>query len=473
MKKAIILPFFLLFFSFLGAKTAFAQAHHSAVSVKLLFASDKHQLTAEHIAQLDSAWRIVEKMPLTSVVVDGNTDSDGSEKYNEKLSKRRSEAVKTYLATKNIEDFMLKTDFWGETRPIDDNATNKGKRENRRVEVFFFYSTPPPLAQNPVKSVEKQVVKPDPVAVIPPPQKSKETPKETPIFSKKIQELPCKVEADPGCAVYEIIGDSAVLSELSSFKTFCSCSVMAINGLFTYSSKGEPLLSGGMFEFTTKNGKCLPKPIEILVPFKEYDKNMTLWDIDSLGNWTVSTDPLDVIYKNGQGYWKITTSCGGKKNFDKRCTYEKITVALNSRQGLRLSIVQAYYSIGNLAGFYGEKNIKQTNLEFAIPYDSLHRSIDKIQLYVVAKNKKGESFILKNKAISKYTYPLATRTYVKQTEKLNLSRGVNILRKKLFGFLPIYKKGSKWLYILDEKDFEKQPTAELSEAEKKTRKTGT
>ncbi len=463
-KNIILLTFSLIFFT----KSAFSQAHHSAVSVKLLFASDKHLLTAAHIAQLDSAWRIVEKLPITSVVIDGNTDSDGSEKYNEKLSKRRSEALKTYLATKNIEDFMLKTDFWGETRPADDNATNKGKRENRRVEVFFFYSTPPPLAQNPVKSVEKQVVKPDPIAAIPPETPKKETPKEPTIFyNKKIEDLPCKVESDPGCSQFEVTGDSAVLSELSSFKTFCSCKVMAINQIFTYANNGAPLISGSMFEFATKNGKCLAKPIDIFIPFKEYDKDMTLWDIDEKGNWKPSPDPLAVVYKNGQGYWKITTSCGGKKNMDKFIQYEEITVAINSQQGSQLSSVQAYYSTGNLAGFYGKKDLKQKSVEFGVPYNCENNSLEKIQLYVIAKNKKGESFILKDKTTAKYAYPLATRTFVKATRGLRAEGGAKKLVYKLFGIFPIYEKGNKWLYILEEKDFEKQPNSNLGISENK------
>ncbi len=67
----------------------------------------------------------------------GHTDSDGSDVANAELSKKRSEAVKTYLAENfKIDASRMQTDGKGEAEPIGDNKTKEGKAQNRRVEFI-------------------------------------------------------------------------------------------------------------------------------------------------------------------------------------------------------------------------------------------------------------------------------------------------------------------------------------------------
>ena len=65
----------------------------------------------------------------------GHTDRIGSVAYNQKLSVRRSEAVKAYLVTKGIEKNRIYTEGKGEKQPIADNKTKEGRAKNRRVEI--------------------------------------------------------------------------------------------------------------------------------------------------------------------------------------------------------------------------------------------------------------------------------------------------------------------------------------------------
>ncbi len=67
------------------------------------------------------------------VEVEGHTDSDGAADYNEGLSYRRAETVRDYLVAAGIDADRLTVGGYGETRPIADNATADGKRQNRRV----------------------------------------------------------------------------------------------------------------------------------------------------------------------------------------------------------------------------------------------------------------------------------------------------------------------------------------------------
>ena len=69
------------------------------------------------------------------VVTVGHTDSVGSNDYNDKLSLRRAEAVKAYLAGAGIEATRVYTEGKGETQPLADNATAEGRAKNRRVTV--------------------------------------------------------------------------------------------------------------------------------------------------------------------------------------------------------------------------------------------------------------------------------------------------------------------------------------------------
>tara|TARA_R110002049_G_scaffold158073_1_gene323018 strand:- start:91 stop:885 length:795 start_codon:yes stop_codon:yes gene_type:complete len=69
------------------------------------------------------------------VEISGHTDSVGSDQYNESLSLRRAESVRTYLISKGISADRLTVKGYGESQPIADNGTDEGRFQNRRVEL--------------------------------------------------------------------------------------------------------------------------------------------------------------------------------------------------------------------------------------------------------------------------------------------------------------------------------------------------
>ena len=71
------------------------------------------------------------------VEVKGHTDSTGSDEVNMKLSKERAEAVYNYLIQRGVEKKKLSYSYYGESRPIESNDTDYGRRMNRRVEFEF------------------------------------------------------------------------------------------------------------------------------------------------------------------------------------------------------------------------------------------------------------------------------------------------------------------------------------------------
>ncbi|MEI8171144.1 MAG: OmpA family protein [Rhodoferax sp.] len=123
------------------AAPAPAPAPAPPVAAKVTYAADaffdfdKAVLKPEGKAKLDDLVGKVKGINLEVVIAVGHTDSTGTDAYNQKLSVKRSEAVKAYLVSKGIEKNRVYTEGKGEKQPVADNKTKEGKAKNRRVEI--------------------------------------------------------------------------------------------------------------------------------------------------------------------------------------------------------------------------------------------------------------------------------------------------------------------------------------------------
>jgi outer membrane protein OmpA-like peptidoglycan-associated protein len=73
--------------------------------------------------------------PDLHIEVEGHTDSVGGEDYNQRLSERRAESVRSYLLQQKIPGAAVEAEGFGETRPVASNTTTAGRQQNRRVEL--------------------------------------------------------------------------------------------------------------------------------------------------------------------------------------------------------------------------------------------------------------------------------------------------------------------------------------------------
>jgi OOP family OmpA-OmpF porin len=101
----------------------------------ILFDTNKSTFKKESIDILKSMTAIFKEYPQADFVIAGHTDSVGSVTSNQLLSERRANAVRDYFISNGINADRLATKAFGESKPVDTNATPAGRANNRRTEV--------------------------------------------------------------------------------------------------------------------------------------------------------------------------------------------------------------------------------------------------------------------------------------------------------------------------------------------------
>ena len=104
-------------------------------AAETLFDFDKSVVKPAGKVALDDLLGKLQGMDTEAMVTVGHTDSVGTDAYNQKLSLRRAEAVKSYLVSKGVAASRVFVEGKGETQPVADNKTAAGRAQNRRVTV--------------------------------------------------------------------------------------------------------------------------------------------------------------------------------------------------------------------------------------------------------------------------------------------------------------------------------------------------
>ena len=100
------------------------------------FDTDKATLTSEGTATLQKAASALKANPNAHMRLEGYTDSTGTDPHNDTLSGQRAKTVVDFLAAQGIDRSRLTGEGFGAAKPVDTNATDQGKADNRRVELF-------------------------------------------------------------------------------------------------------------------------------------------------------------------------------------------------------------------------------------------------------------------------------------------------------------------------------------------------
>ena len=104
----------------------------------VLFAFGKAELASGAVRNVDKLAEFLEKHPERNVLIEGHTDSVGSDEFNLTLSQKRADAVKETLVAKGVSPDRLLTKGYGKQFPVASNETDSGRQLNRRVEVVIL-----------------------------------------------------------------------------------------------------------------------------------------------------------------------------------------------------------------------------------------------------------------------------------------------------------------------------------------------
>jgi outer membrane protein OmpA-like peptidoglycan-associated protein len=103
----------------------------------VLFDTGKAELNSGASRKLDQLAQFLSEHPDRRVQIDGFTDSIGSDAFNQELSQRRADSVKSALLTRGISASRIGTEGYGKAYPVANNADSGGRQLNRRVEVVI------------------------------------------------------------------------------------------------------------------------------------------------------------------------------------------------------------------------------------------------------------------------------------------------------------------------------------------------
>jgi outer membrane protein OmpA-like peptidoglycan-associated protein len=103
----------------------------------VLFDVNSATLDSGGRSALEDVAAVLSEYQKTAVVIQGHTDSTGSEELNQGLSERRAESVRGYLASRGVDPDRMASVGMGEGYPVADNSSESGRQLNRRVDIML------------------------------------------------------------------------------------------------------------------------------------------------------------------------------------------------------------------------------------------------------------------------------------------------------------------------------------------------
>jgi outer membrane protein OmpA-like peptidoglycan-associated protein len=101
------------------------------------FDTDSATIKSSFRGVLDGVAQTISQEPGINARVAGHTDSTGNPGHNMTLSQRRAQSVEAYLGDRGVARARLSAEGRGETQPVASNATEEGRSQNRRVEIYL------------------------------------------------------------------------------------------------------------------------------------------------------------------------------------------------------------------------------------------------------------------------------------------------------------------------------------------------
>ncbi len=357
------------------------------------FDYDQYELIEKEQAKIDSII-FSNRETITKIELVGHTDSDGSDDYNLELSKKRVLAVQDYLLQKGVDQKMIVLNYWGEGKPVDENSSEQGKQNNRRVELLVYF--------------KQKYIKPP----IVPTNETEEEEEEEEVSVAPIDSIPLQ---DQGDTILMIDGVQIVISK-KDHKKFKDCLMIRPvmtgeealnNGLTTMTLDNDFLVSCGMISIELKPPceGCFDKPIKVRFPVGNGDKNCDIcknrvvYDISRNGRWTENAgEKVRRVNISGQYFYEMIIKCPGFKNCD--CPKEAKKVKFKIPRKYKLLKFHIVYNCP--VGVY-TFSLKRNKAENKIPCALSDRVA---YVYFEATNKNGDTIRVDRLPISELKHSI-------------------------------------------------------------------
>lgn len=103
---------------------------------RVVFPVDDASLSAEAQAAIERLARTLRGLGITALAIEGHTDNQGAAAYNQRLSERRAQVVALAFVARGFEPAQVRHQGFGFSRPIEDNRSEAGRQQNRRVTII-------------------------------------------------------------------------------------------------------------------------------------------------------------------------------------------------------------------------------------------------------------------------------------------------------------------------------------------------
>jgi outer membrane protein OmpA-like peptidoglycan-associated protein len=103
----------------------------------VLFETGQSTIRSEGLKSIQDLAEFLREYPERNIMIEGFTDSIGTESFNQELSNNRANSVKAELVSRRINPNRISTIGYGLKFPVADNASNAGRQQNRRVEIII------------------------------------------------------------------------------------------------------------------------------------------------------------------------------------------------------------------------------------------------------------------------------------------------------------------------------------------------
>tara|TARA_B100001057_G_scaffold155475_1_gene155683 strand:- start:11431 stop:12774 length:1344 start_codon:yes stop_codon:yes gene_type:complete len=106
--------------------------------IGLTFESNESKIMTKNIPLLTKVEKAIDVYPKSEIIIEGHTDSQGDDQFNQNLSQERADSVKQYMINAMlIPNYRIIATGFGETRPIANNETALGRQKNRRIDIVI------------------------------------------------------------------------------------------------------------------------------------------------------------------------------------------------------------------------------------------------------------------------------------------------------------------------------------------------